>query len=167
MSLVTHDSETLAKGKQVITACAFIHKNFDGVEKVFIPKRAETKKFLPGVFELPGGHIDFGENMIDGLKREIKEEFDMDIDVGDPFYVFTYLNEIKGSHSIEVIYFASFSQPIENIKINPEDHSEYKWIAVNELDQIMTSNKKIDDPEFQAINKGFSLLNGDKHNFSK
>jgi len=31
-----------AKGQQVITACAFIHANFDGVEKVFLPKRAAT-----------------------------------------------------------------------------------------------------------------------------
>ena len=83
-----HDSETLAEGKQVITACAFIHHNFDGVEKVFLPKRADTKKFLPGVYELPGGHIDFGEELVEGLKREIEEEFDIQINVGDPFYAF-------------------------------------------------------------------------------
>lgn len=163
---VFHDSESPANGKQVITACVFIHKNFDGIEKVFVSKRADTKKFLPGVFELPGGHIDFGEDMIDGLKREIKEEFGMDIKVGDPFYTFTYLNEIKGSHSIEVIYFATFSQPNKNIKLNSEDHSEYRWIGENELEQIVTSNKRGDDPEIKAIQKGFSLLNGNKLDFS-
>ena len=107
MSIILRDSEKPARGKQVITACAFIHHNFDGVEKLFAPKRAETKKFLPGVFELPGGHIDFGENPVDGLKREILEEFGMHVAIGDPFYVFTYTNEVKGSHSIEVIYFKS------------------------------------------------------------
>jgi len=55
---MTHDSETPTHSTQVITACAFIHHTFDGVEKVFLPKRAETKKFLPGVYELPGGHIE-------------------------------------------------------------------------------------------------------------
>lgn len=163
---VLHDSETLAIGKQVITACAFIHQNFDGIEKVFLPKRAESKKFLPGVFELPGGHVDFGESIIEGLKREIKEELGMDIEVGDSFYAFTYSNEIKGSHSIEVIYFASFSQPNEDIKLNPDDHSEYKWIAEDELDQIMTTNKRGDDPEIQALQKGFSLLRGNQPNFT-
>lgn len=166
MSTVSHDSETPADGKQVITACAFIHQKFDGIEKVFLPKRANTKKFLPGVFELPGGHIDFGENLIDGLKREIKEEFGMDIKVGDSFYSFTYSNEIKGSHSIEVIYFASFSQPSENISLNPEDHSEYKWVGEDDLEQIMTSNKRDDDPEIQAIQKGFSLLSGNRPDFA-
>ncbi|MDP3883136.1 MAG: hypothetical protein Q8Q48_03725 [Candidatus Staskawiczbacteria bacterium] len=54
---ISHDSEKPAQGQQVITACAFIHHNFDGVEKLFMPRRADTKKFLPGVYELPGGHI--------------------------------------------------------------------------------------------------------------
>ena len=85
MTNTSHDSETLADGQQVITACAFIHRQIDGVEKVFLPKRADTKKFLPSVYELPGGHIDFGEDPITGLKREIDEEFGMEVEVGDPF----------------------------------------------------------------------------------
>ena len=75
MKKVLHDSEVLAEGQQVIVAAAFISHKFDGVTKVFLPKRAATKKFLPNVFELPGGHIDFGEDIETGLKREIFEEF--------------------------------------------------------------------------------------------
>jgi 8-oxo-dGTP pyrophosphatase MutT (NUDIX family) len=73
----SHDSETPAVHQQVMTSCAFIHHHIDGIEKVFLPKRAETKRFLPGVYELPGGHIEFGEDMLAGLKREIMEEFGM------------------------------------------------------------------------------------------
>lgn len=154
-----HDSETLKDGQQVITACAFIHHSFDGIEKVFLPKRALTKKFLPGVYELPGGHIDFGEEIEIGLKREIIEEFGMNIKISDPFYVFTYINEIKKSHSIEVIYLAKFTKPINNIKINPEDHSEYGWFSKDEIKKIINNNKREDDPEIEAIKKGFLLLN--------
>lgn len=154
MNKISHDSETPAHGKQVITACALIHHNFDGVIKVFLPKRAETKKFLPGVFELPGGHIDWGEDIVEGLKREIIEEFGMRIKVGDPFAAFTYTNEIKGSHSVEIIYFASFEDPIENIKLNPEDHSEFRWVSEDEMDSI----GRTEDVEMQNVRKGFALL---------
>lgn len=160
MAKVSHDSETPAAEQQVITACAFIHHLFDGVEKVFLPKRAATKKFLPGVFELPGGHIDFGEDIIAGLKREIQEEFGMTAAVGDPFAVFTYTNPVKGSHSIEVIYFAKFTGPVDKITLDPEDHSEYRWFAETELDQAATTAKTSDDVEMRAIRRGFALLRG-------
>lgn len=162
MTDVYHDSETAAHGQQVITACAFIHGVFDGQEKVFLPRRAASKKFLPGVRELPGGHIDFGEDPVDGLKREIKEEFAMDIEVGDPFFVFTYTNHVKGSHSIEVIYFARFTSALENIKLNPEDHSDFGWFTEDDLEQAYTENKDADDIEFVATKKGFALLRGEK-----
>lgn len=66
MHKTSHDSETPAHGRQVITACAFIHRKIDGVEKVFLPKRAATKKFLPNVYELPGGHIDYAKTLLRG-----------------------------------------------------------------------------------------------------
>lgn len=162
MNKVSHDSEIEAHGQQVITACAFIHQSLDGAEKVFLPKRAATKKFLPSVYELPGGHIDFGEDIVDGLKREIKEEFGMNIEVGDPFFVFTYHNQIKGSHSIEAIFFAHFDDDIQQISLNPEDHSEYIWCSETELRNAYTENKGADDIEFKAVRRGFAILRGDK-----
>lgn len=160
-----HDSEIPKVGQQVITACAFIHHNFDGVEKLFLPRRAETKKFLPGIFELPGGHIDFGEDVAVGLKREIQEEFSVDITVGDPFFVFAYQNPIKGSHSVEIIYFASLVTSPENIVLNPEDHAEYRWISSSEIPALISTAKNDEDPEWQAIRKGFVLLEGAKLKF--
>lgn len=133
-------AKILREGEQVFTACAFIHHNFDGVERVFLAKRAETKKFLPGEYEIPGGHIEYGEDIVEGLKREVFEELGMNIRVGDPYAVFTYVNEVKKSHSIEVIYFAEFVEPTENIKINQEDHSEFGWFAEDEIQKI---NQKV------------------------
>lgn len=164
MNKVSHDSEIPKQGQQVITACAFIHHNFDGAEKVFLPKRADTKKFLPGIYELPGGHINFGEDIVSGLKREILEEFGMRIFVEDPFAVFTYINEVKESHSIEAIYFAIFEDPIGNVRLDPEDHSQFVWISENEIDQILTKEKGRDDIEIKAIMRGFELLREPKVN---
>ncbi len=163
---VSHDSETPAHGQQVFTASAFIHHNFSGTTKIFLPRRSSIKKFFPGVYEMPGGHIDFGEDMANGLKREVKEELGMAIAVGDPFFVFTYHNEIKGSHSIEVSYFAKFVEPIDQVQIDPDDHSEFGWYSMTEVSKIMKIGRpKGEDLELQAINKGFELLSGKQLNF--
>jgi 8-oxo-dGTP diphosphatase len=159
------DSELPTPGQQVITACAFIHQKVDGVHKVFMAKRSDKKKFLPSVYELPGGHIDFGEEVPKGLVREIQEEFGVKVELGDPFAVFTYNNEIKGSHSIEVIYFATFTDPIENIAMNPDDHSTFGWFSEDELPQTFVSIKDAEDDEVKEIYRGFALLNGQSMKF--
>lgn len=160
MAKISHDSETAAQGQQVITACALIHHQFEGTAKVFLPKRADTKKFLPGVYEIPGGHIDLGEHIVAGLKREIREELGVEINVGDPFYVFDYMNDIKGSHSVEIIYFATLQGSPSDITLHPEDHATGGWFAESELEQTHTPTKGADDPEFLALKKAFALLNG-------
>jgi 8-oxo-dGTP diphosphatase len=154
-----NDSETLQPGQQVITACGFIYTKIDEEYRLFIAKRALTKKFLPGVFELVGGHVDYGEDLVNGLKREVREELSMEIKVGSPFASFTYINEIKQTHSIEVIFFAQFTDPIEQIRLNPEDHSEYIWASINDIRSTYAKDLDPDDPELKAILKGFEILN--------
>jgi len=160
-----HDSETPAHGQQVMVACAFIHHDFDGVEKVYLAQRAPTKKFYPDVFELPGGHIDFGEDIVAGLKREIHEELGKDVTVGDPFSVFTYMNEIKGAHSIEVCYFAEFSGALGDVRLNPDDHVAGGWFSADQFDEFKV-NRADDDVELSVMRRGFELLAGQSLKFS-
>lgn len=165
MHKIAHDSETPAAGQQVFTACAFIWHDFDGVKKVFLPKRAATKKFLPSVYELPGGHIDYGEDLVEGLKREIMEELSMHICVGDVISAFTYMNDVKQSHSIEVIYFAQFTDPLANIHINSDDHQTYGWFSEGELPEVYKMQKGPDDLEYPHVKKAFALLKGQPYDY--
>lgn len=156
---VSRDSESAARGQQVFTAVAFLYDiNESGQPRVCMPRRALSKKFLPGVFELPGGHIDYGEHFVDGLKRELREELGIEVTVGDPFAVFDYKNEVKGSHSVEVVYFAQLADASGDIMLNAADHSEYKWFTREEADQMYVDEQLPEDPERDVVRKGFALL---------
>ena len=165
MNKISHDSETPADGQQVLTACAFIYKKTTEWIKVFIPQRASTKKFLPWVFELPWGHIEYWEDMVEWLKREIDEEFWMVVEIGECFEVFTYMNDIKWTHSLEAIYFATFVWDEKYIELHPEDHQSFLWISKEEISSILDDVKWEDDSEIQAIKKWFSILEW-KHNWN-
>lgn len=136
--------------RQVITACVFLHKD----SKVLICKRARTKSFLPGKWELPGGHVEFGETLEECLRRELREELDMEIILGTPYFEFTYLMNNGNDHVIEVDYLGEMRNPGQEIKLKPEDHEDHKWISEEEVDDYYKDN----DAEGTAIKKGFQAL---------
>jgi 8-oxo-dGTP diphosphatase len=136
--------------KQSITACVFIHKD----NKALIARRADTKSFLPGVWELMGGHIEFGETIEDGLMRELKEELDVEIVIDRPYHVFTYLTDNNTEHVVEIEYLAILKNPDQKIVIKPEDHSDFKWITESEIEIYFEGN----DQEATAVKKGFEAI---------
>lgn len=134
---------------QKIVASAFIHK--DG--KLLIARRAATEDFMPGVFEIPGGRIEFGETMEQGLAREIKEELHVDVKIGEPFHVFSTVDS-ETQHTIEVDYFATMVNPNQKIILNPDNHSEYRWVDRSDFLNYF------DDNELggRIVKKGFAIL---------
>ena len=58
--------------------------------------------------------------------------------------------------------------PISEIKINPDDHSEFGWFSEDEIKTKVVSDKKGEaDDEIKAVIKGFSLLHGVSLNFGQ
>lgn len=139
--------------RQVIAAVAFLTNHED---KLFIAKRSDTKKFMPGIWELPGEHIEFGESIADGLQRELKEEFNIEVGIGRPFDSFTYLSADGEEHVLEIACFAPMpSQAIP--KLNPNDHSKCGWITKNEISRYLAGNRA----EMEIAKNGFKIIGGE------
>lgn len=115
--------------QQVITVSAFIHEG----NKVLIVKRSDTESFSPGNWELPGGHVDFGERIQDAVVREIEEETGLHVASETPFHEFTYTIDEK--HYVEIIYFCIMKESTQTIILNPVEHSEYKWVTLEEFEK--------------------------------
>ena len=65
-----------------VAAKAFIlNKN----REMLLIRRRLNDVMKPGIWEIPGGRMDPGENPFIGLKREAKEVVDLDIDIKKPF----------------------------------------------------------------------------------
>ncbi|WP_341901639.1 NUDIX domain-containing protein [Fluviicola taffensis] len=53
--------------------------------------------------KFPGGGLEFGEGMIDCLKREFQEEFELEIEVGELFYLTDFFQVSAFSEYDQVI----------------------------------------------------------------
>lgn len=128
--------------EQFLAAIYMIIKNGEG--KILLQRRQGTKLW-PGYLALPAGHIDKGENAVDALIREAKEELDIEItedDVTDSFVV----NRLNKSLPPYFDIYFEISKYKGDIKIaEPEKCSEIIWCSENELPNDMI------DFEIEAI----------------
>lgn len=122
--------------------------------KIFIAKRAKSKATFPDKYELVGGHIDDGEQPEAALIREIKEELDFGVTVGQPVGAFTYYSEDR--FKIEIAYLCCPTDEIEPT-LNPADHSESHWIGRDEIDLF-----EKDDAETALLRKAFEMIGESK-----
>ena len=83
---------------------------------------------LPLKWEFPGGKVEEGEDLKNCLKREIKEELGVEIEVKErlPLNIHTYSNE----RSIKLIPFRCSLQTLE---INLKEHLKIEWASPGEL----------------------------------
>ena len=94
--------------------------------KILVTQRSEKMK-LPLKWEFPGGKLEENETEIDCIKREIKEEINIDIEVVKKLSssVFDY-----GSFKINLIPFIA-KHILGEIKLT--EHSDYKLLEKVEL----------------------------------
>ncbi|URZ15069.1 (deoxy)nucleoside triphosphate pyrophosphohydrolase [Clostridium felsineum] len=95
-------------------------------DEILITKIAEGKN-NGGCFEFPGGKIENGETRREALAREVKEELDIDIKVGEYFGESVYNDGGLG------IKLNAFKGKIVGGDIKLSVHDEYKWVKKDEL----------------------------------
>lgn len=96
-----------------------------------IVKRNETDDLYPGAWEFPGGHLEDGETLKDGLKRELMEEIGYTEDFNP--IITHYFDEVKEKnneliHDLEIDFIVNVDKSKVNVKLS-EEHSDYKWVS--------------------------------------
>jgi len=115
-------------------------------EKFLITKRSENA-LLGGLWELPGGEIESNETPIGALRRQIKEECDIDINIGKKV---GYVKHAYSHFKITQTLFQCQTQ--ESVK---SMNKEYRWITPIEVNNY---------PFPKSNHKLFNILNSDGWN---
>lgn len=94
-------------------------------------KRSDQDTDDPGFWDMPGGGINFGEQPIDAILREVKEETGIDVMVKG--VIDLYAKNYHDKWSIESTYEAEYLSGEVTLS---NEHSDYKWISGEELNKL-------------------------------
>ena len=107
-----------------VTAAIMVN---DGM--LLIAKRKPTAR-LPNLWELPGGKIEPNETPEECLKRELKEEFEINVTVAE------HLGSNIHTYDFGTIELIAYRTNWEDGDLILKDHEEIRWVFTHELDQF-------------------------------
>jgi len=108
--------------------------------------------------KFPGGGLEYGEGLIDALKREFMEECDAEVEVLSHFYTTDFFEKssFNDSQIISIYYLVKEVGPLKltyKTKVfdfEPDTLQSFRWIGLDELSE--------DDVTFRTDKTAVSLL---------
>lgn len=113
---------------------------FDGNGKILALRRSGTAPSRPLHWDLPGGDLDFGEDVRDGIAREVREETGLEVRDIQLLEVISGLND-KAEFWVTICYTA---RPMTTEVVLSYEHDDFQWVTPDEFAKLMASprNKK-------------------------
>lgn len=93
--------------------------------RVLIARRKEGKS-MAGFWEFPGGKVEEGEDPKEALKRELQEEMDVLVTVGD------FVGECVHDYPNFTIRLSAYACFTKDEILSSTDHDQIKWILPKE-----------------------------------
>ena len=118
------------KGNRIIVHTLI---NVDG--KYLVTKRAKEETTFPEYWDIPGGLVELGELPREAVIRETKEEVGLNIIPTKVVHEDSNLDVKKDLIFIRLVYLCELDDDIKNIKLQEEEHSEYRLI--NNLSELV------------------------------
>jgi ADP-ribose pyrophosphatase len=105
--------------------------------EVLLMERGVKAKNEVGFWAQPGGTVEFGETIQSAIKREIKEELNIDIELFELLSVTDHIIKDENQHWVAAAYRAKIvSGKPENME--PEKISNIKWFPLEQLPEKLS-----------------------------
>ena len=117
--------------------------------EVLIGKKEESDHPISGEWHLLGGRLEHGEQVEQAVKREIKEETGLEVDVHQTVDVMTFSWDVDEKDSLQIVFHCE----AENKDAEAlDDLTEVKWVDPSELTEHVHSEeaKRLENREEQA-----------------
>ena len=102
-------------------------------DEILCMQRPEGKhEYTSLKYEFPGGKIEENESRVEALKRELREEMDMNVEVSEDDYFMT----VNHTYPDFEIVMHSYKCKVQNRIFDMKEHVDYRWLTCKELDSL-------------------------------
>ena len=96
--------------------------------RVFLARRGQLAKNERGLWEFPGGSVEFGETLAAALNAEMREEYGIEIEVERLLDVVDHILPGEGQHWVSPTYVGRVLAGTPHIR-EPEKCNEIGWFS--------------------------------------
>jgi len=114
-------------GEFLVGVAIFVAK--DG--KILFGKRSEGHEAAPGVWEVPSGRLEAGENPTDAVRREGMEEMSVEVEPLEMFHACCFKR--NGKDLILLHYHCRY----KGTPVKSGEHSEFRWVTPTEAVDLL------------------------------
>ena len=111
---------------------------FNEEGKLFITLRGEKAKNERGKWEIPGGSVEFGETLEQAIRREVKEEYGIEIEVMELLGVCDHLIPDEHQHWVSPTYICKIVKGTPKI-LEPDKCAGIGWFTIEEAEKLPLS----------------------------
>lgn len=111
---------------------------FNEEGKFLMGLRGEKAKNERGKWEIPGGTVEWGETFEEALKREIKEEIGVEIEILELLTVCSHILRDEGQHWVSPTYICKIIAGRPQIQ-EPGKCDELWWFDMEEAERVPLS----------------------------
>lgn len=114
---------------------------FNKKGEALLMKRGKKSKNEAGWWSKPGGTIDFGEKGINAMKREIKEELDINVKIWGYLPHTDHIIKKGKEHWLAINYLADLEKGKPKI-MEPHKCEEIRWFNLKKLPRKLTKTTR-------------------------
>lgn len=147
-------AKATAEGRRLVVGALIA----DEQGRVYVQRRSEERALFPGCWDIVGGHVEPGEDLMTALEREVLEETGWRLLNHGPVVEIVDWSADDGVVRREIDLLVSVAGDLRKPYLEPGKHSEGRWLARDELSVLLERRHPDDRWVHDTVERALRLL---------